>query len=208
MIIVKIGGGEKLNLDGIVEDLAALTEPFIIIHGANALRDQIAKKMGFDKKVITSASGYTSVFSDNDALDAILMAYSGLRNKRLVEMFQQKGDSECRNGPLAIGIVGGAFLGFMGYKNEASIIMGSSSGSLLYASVMLGDRMDAPDMMVGSIRILGGVGGAYLGYRLWRVRQPTGPFNLFKTPKSIWSRASVSPYLNRERSGLVLSGLF
>jgi len=91
MIIVKIGGGEKLNLDGIVEDLAALTEPFIIIHGANALRDHIAKKMGFDKKVITSASGYTSVFSDNDALDAILMAYSGLRNKRLVEMFQQKG---------------------------------------------------------------------------------------------------------------------
>ena len=91
MIIVKIGGGEKLNLNGIVEDLASLNEPFMIIHGANALRDQIATKMGFTKQVITSASGYTSVFSDEDALDAILMAYSGLRNKRLVEMFQQSG---------------------------------------------------------------------------------------------------------------------
>jgi hypothetical protein len=117
-------------------------------------------------------------------------------------------DSECRSGPLAFGILGGVSAGFMGYKNEASIIMASSSVSLLYASAYLGYRMDAPDIMVSSMGLLGGVGGAYLGYRLWRVRQPTGPLNLFKTPKSIWSRTSLSPYLNRERSGLVLSGLF
>jgi len=91
MIIVKIGGGEKLNLTGIVQDLSSLDQPYLVIHGANALRDDIASKMGFEKQVITSAKGYTSVFSDENALDAILMAYSGLRNKRLVEMFQQQG---------------------------------------------------------------------------------------------------------------------
>jgi len=91
LIIVKIGGGESLNLAAIVADLATLDRPFMIVHGANALRDQVAAKMGFEKTVITSASGYQSVFSDDQALDAILMAYSGLRNKRLVELCQQHG---------------------------------------------------------------------------------------------------------------------
>ncbi len=89
MLIIKIGGGETLNLPGIVEDLSRLDEPFLIVHGANALRDRIAQRMGYPKKVITSVSGYSSVFSDETALDAILMAYSGLRNKRLVELCQQ-----------------------------------------------------------------------------------------------------------------------
>ncbi len=89
MIIVKIGGGEAINLEAIVKDLASLDQPFIVVHGANALRDQVAEKMGFTKQVLTSASGYSSVYSDENAMDAILMAYSGLRNKRLVEMFQK-----------------------------------------------------------------------------------------------------------------------
>ena len=91
MIIVKIGGGEALNLEAIVADLARQTRPFLIIHGANALRDQVAGKMAIEKTTITSASGYQSVFSDQPAIDAILMSYSGLRNKRLVEMCQQQG---------------------------------------------------------------------------------------------------------------------
>ena len=99
MLIIKIGGGESLNLQGIIEDLTTITEPYLIIHGANALRDQVAEKMGFEKTILTSASGYSSVFSDQDALDAILMAYSGLRNKRLVEMCQ-------KNGVNAIGLSG------------------------------------------------------------------------------------------------------
>lgn len=91
MILVKIGGGDSINLEAIIADLAQQPQPFIIVHGANVLRDQIAGKMGFEKTVITSASGYSSVFSDQNAIDAILMSYSGLRNKRIVELCQQKG---------------------------------------------------------------------------------------------------------------------
>lgn len=91
MIIVKIGGGEAINLEGIVADICRLEEEVIVVHGANVLRDRIASKMGFDKQVLTSLSGYSSVYSDQQAIDAILMAYSGLRNKRLVELFQQRG---------------------------------------------------------------------------------------------------------------------
>ena len=91
MILIKIGGGESINLEAVIKDLASQPGPFIIVHGANVLRDQIANKMGYEKTVLTSASGYTSVFSDQNAIDSILMSYSGLRNKRIVELCQQQG---------------------------------------------------------------------------------------------------------------------
>ncbi|KAA3614692.1 MAG: [LysW]-aminoadipate kinase [Calditrichaeota bacterium] len=91
MIIVKIGGGESINSWGIIQDLANLDEKFIIVHGANALRDKIVADLNQSKKVVTSVSGYSSVFSDESALDVMMMAYSGLKNKRLVELCQQNG---------------------------------------------------------------------------------------------------------------------
>jgi acetylglutamate/LysW-gamma-L-alpha-aminoadipate kinase len=91
MIIVKIGGGGSINLKGIITDLSEIEEPFIIVHGANALRDELAEKLGIQKRVLTSISGYSSVFSDEQAVDLQMMAYAGLRNKRLVELCHQFG---------------------------------------------------------------------------------------------------------------------
>ena len=90
MLLIKIGGGESINLEAIIDDLAKQEQPFIIVHGANVLRDQLAKKMGMEKTILTSASGYSSVFSDQDAIDVIMMSYAGLRNKRIVELCQQR----------------------------------------------------------------------------------------------------------------------
>ena len=91
MIIVKVGGGEALNIEGVIKDLSQLEEDFIIVHGANALRDQMLIELGIEKKVVTSVSGYSSVFSDEKALDVMMMAYAGVKNKRMVEMCQQNG---------------------------------------------------------------------------------------------------------------------
>lgn len=91
MLLIKIGGGKDLNLVGIVKDLASLNEKFIIVHGANALRDELAQKLNIQKKVVTSLSGYDSVFSDENTIDLAMMAYAGLKNKRIVELFQQNG---------------------------------------------------------------------------------------------------------------------
>lgn len=91
MLIVKVGGGAAINLEGVASDLAGLDEQTVVVHGANALRDEIAERMGTPKTVITSVSGYSSVFSDAPAIDAILMSYAGLRNKRLVELCQREG---------------------------------------------------------------------------------------------------------------------
>ena len=89
MYIVKIGGGETMNLAGIAAGLAELDTRYVVVHGANALRDTLAARLGIEKRILTSTSGYASVYSDADNIDVILMAYAGLRNKRLVELCQQ-----------------------------------------------------------------------------------------------------------------------
>jgi acetylglutamate/LysW-gamma-L-alpha-aminoadipate kinase len=91
MFIIKIGGGKGINLKCVISDLATLKEKFIIVHGANALRDELASKIGFEKKVVTSLSGYDSVLSDETTIDLMMMAYAGLKNKRIVELCQQNG---------------------------------------------------------------------------------------------------------------------
>ncbi|MHB8930791.1 MAG: [LysW]-aminoadipate kinase [Melioribacteraceae bacterium] len=91
MLLIKIGGGKEINLNGIISDLATLQEKFIIVHGANSLRDDLANKLGYKKKVVTSLSGYDSVLSNEETIDLAMMAYAGLKNKRIVELCQQNG---------------------------------------------------------------------------------------------------------------------
>ena len=45
MMLIKIGGGEQINLEAVIADLAALEQPFMIVHGANVLRDQLAQQL-------------------------------------------------------------------------------------------------------------------------------------------------------------------
>ena len=91
MYIVKVGGGEAVNLVGVADDLASIDAPCIVVLGANAARDDLAERLGSSTRTLTSISGYTSVFSDETALDIIMMAYSGLRSKRFVELCQRRG---------------------------------------------------------------------------------------------------------------------
>ena len=91
MTIIKIGGGKTINIEAIISDLVNIEDEFIIVHGANSLRDELAKKLRYEKQILVSASGYSSVYSDSEALDIMMMSYSGLRNKRIVELCQQIG---------------------------------------------------------------------------------------------------------------------
>ena len=91
MYIVKIGGGAGINVEGIVNDIADIETACVIVLGANSVRDQLAQDLNKPKQVLTSVSGYTSVFSDETAIDVIMMAYAGLRSKRVVELCQRKG---------------------------------------------------------------------------------------------------------------------
>ena len=91
MYIVKVGGGESVNLAGVADDLASVGVPCVVVLGANAVRDGLAARLGSATRTLTSVAGYSSVFSDETALDVIMMAYSGLRSKRFVELCQRRG---------------------------------------------------------------------------------------------------------------------
>jgi len=99
MVLVKIGGGAAINLDGAAADIAAIPDPVVVVHGGNAVRDRLAVDLGREKRVVTSVSGYASVYSDEPAIDLLMMAYAGLQNKRIVERLQ-------RHGRNAIGLTG------------------------------------------------------------------------------------------------------
>ena len=91
MMIVKIGGGAAINHRGIAADLAQVDGPKILVHGANAVRDKLANDLGKPIETVTSLSGYTSVLSDDHTIDTILMAYSGLANKKIVALCREQG---------------------------------------------------------------------------------------------------------------------
>jgi [amino group carrier protein]-L-2-aminoadipate 6-kinase len=91
MLILKIGGGRGINIGGIANDLRELSGPVVVVHGANAWRDELAAKLGTPVEVVTSVRGYDSVLATESSMDVMLMAYAGLRNKRIVEAFQRRG---------------------------------------------------------------------------------------------------------------------
>ena len=89
MLLVKVGGGD-IDLEAIADDLASIDRPFVLLHGANKLRDQLAHDLGTPPQVVESISGYTSVLSDDAAIDVMLASYAGIRNKRLVEALRRR----------------------------------------------------------------------------------------------------------------------
>lgn len=93
MLIVKVGGGKTINWEFIAEDLKSILkkEKVVLVHGANAIRDEIAKKMGHPTKMIISPSGVSSVYTNKEAIDIFLMSYAGLINKRIVATLQRAG---------------------------------------------------------------------------------------------------------------------
>ena len=129
MLIIKIGGGASIKLKAIVADLVKLKEPYIIVHGANALRDQLAQELGREKRVVTSLSGYSSVFSDEQALDLLMLAYAGLRNKRLVELCRRQGINALGLSGLDGGLIQGKRnLGIKVKEGEKMLLLKDFSG--------------------------------------------------------------------------------
>ncbi len=90
-IIVKIGGGRDINTSGIARDLARINQPVIIVLGGNAARDRLAEKLSIPLQTLQSVSGYQSVYSDQDAIEVIMMSYAGVVRNRFVESCQKIG---------------------------------------------------------------------------------------------------------------------
>lgn len=94
MLIIKIGGGAAIGEGGyanFAQDLAGLAEPAVVVHGGNAEFSRLSRELGMPPRMVTSASGRVSRYTDAPTMDAMLMAYAGKVNKRLVATLRAAG---------------------------------------------------------------------------------------------------------------------
>lgn len=94
MLVIKIGGGTAIGEGGyahFARDVAAQTEPLLVVHGGNAEFSRLSRDLGIPPRMLTSASGRITRYTDAATMAAMLMAYCGKVNKRLVAMLQAEG---------------------------------------------------------------------------------------------------------------------
>jgi acetylglutamate/LysW-gamma-L-alpha-aminoadipate kinase len=94
MLVIKIGGGAEIGAGGyanFAHDLATLEEPAVVVHGGNAEFSALSRLLGMPPRMITSASGRVTRYTDAATMDAMLMAYCGKVNKRLVATLRDAG---------------------------------------------------------------------------------------------------------------------
>ena len=94
MLVIKIGGGAAIGEAGytnFAQDLATIEEPVVVVHGGNAEFSLLSRQLGMPPRMITSSSGRVTRYTDAPTMDAMLMAYCGKVNKRLVATLRAAG---------------------------------------------------------------------------------------------------------------------
>ncbi len=93
MIIVKLGGGADIDPQPLLEDLAALDEPWVLVHGGNEELTDLSQRLGHPARFVTSPSGHVSRYTDEETVGHIQMAYRGRINNDLVRRLNNLGCS-------------------------------------------------------------------------------------------------------------------
>lgn len=122
MLVIKIGGGAAIGEGGytnFAEDIAAIAEPLVVIHGGNAEFSQLSRQLGMPPRMITSSSGRVTRYTDGPTMDAMLMAYCGKVNKRLVATLRAAGVN-------AVGL--SAMDGGIGVGRRKPVLRGTEDG--------------------------------------------------------------------------------
>lgn len=94
MIVVKIGGGEGVDLEAVCEDASALVKAgrkLVIVHGGSHATNTLSEQLGHPPQFVTSPSGHTSRRTDRRTLEIFQMACRGVMNQRCVELLQRRG---------------------------------------------------------------------------------------------------------------------
>lgn len=92
--VIKIGGGEGIDLAPILEEAAQLVrrgERVVLVHGGSHETNELSAQLGHPPRTITSPGGQTSRRTDRRTLDIFTMVYAGRINKRVVEDLRRLG---------------------------------------------------------------------------------------------------------------------
>ncbi len=92
ILVVKLGGGEGLDLDASCADLAAMAQnrPMIVVHGVSALANRMCEEAGHPVQTLTSPSGHASRYTDPITRDIFVEA-AEIANQQVVERLQALG---------------------------------------------------------------------------------------------------------------------
>lgn len=94
MLVIKIGGGAAIGsaaFANFAADIATIAEPVVVVHGGNAEFSALSERLGMPPQVVTSSTGRVSRYVDEPTMDAMLMAYCGKVDKRLVAAMRHAG---------------------------------------------------------------------------------------------------------------------
>ena len=94
LIVVKIGGGEGIDLESVCKDIAELFQngqQMVMLHGGNFEANQVAEQLGHPPRFVTSVSGIQSRRTDRRTLEIMEMVYAGKINKGIIELLQSYG---------------------------------------------------------------------------------------------------------------------
>ena len=90
--VVKIGGSlEVAEIEPLLHEVAAWPQPVVLVHGGHRQMDRLAARLDHPARMVTSARGEVTRYTDATTMDHFLMAYCGLVNKRLVEQLRRIG---------------------------------------------------------------------------------------------------------------------
>jgi acetylglutamate/LysW-gamma-L-alpha-aminoadipate kinase len=92
MLVIKLGGSAGIDPNLTLDDIATLWpgEQVVLVHGANAALDAFQREQGREPRLVQSASGQVSRYTDRETMDDLLAIYAGRTNKRLVEGLQAR----------------------------------------------------------------------------------------------------------------------
>lgn len=91
MLVVKLGGAEGIDVDRVLDDLAQIQDPWVLVHGGNQELNRVSEQLGQKPRFVTSPGGYTSRVTDEATIHLIEMVYRGKINSEIVRGLQKRG---------------------------------------------------------------------------------------------------------------------
>lgn len=91
MIVIKLGGAAGMDVQPLLQELARMEEPWVLVHGGNQELTQLQDRLGTPARFADSPGGNVSRLTDADTIAAMQMAYRGRINNDLVLQLQNLG---------------------------------------------------------------------------------------------------------------------
>lgn len=92
ILVVKLGGGEGLDLEASIADLAraAGDRPLVVVHGVSAEANRLCEVRGVPVRMMTSPSGHSSRYTNAETRDIYVEAAANM-SERIVSLFASHG---------------------------------------------------------------------------------------------------------------------